>query len=766
MRSSSPDRAGDSLRVAHRPPTEVSGGPGDRQFSAVGLPQAPSIADASMPTLVYSGSSPQELRSVLAAADPATRAQTVQRLQHERGNAFVQRLLTEVGREESDSDQTDTEPDILGDRIDRARAGGEVLDLEARRHLEAGLGKDLRNVRVHADQEADQLARAVQAVAFTTGRDMFFREGAYRPSSVQGLHLLAHEAAHVIQQGAGPVAGSPAGGGIQLSDPSDSYERTAESVANGLTANYPHKTRGPPVLQTIRKKDASPCLGSAGGALSVQRCGLIPCNCPTEKKALALQREVVCDDSGDCVKQDTSAESEEVPESQPEPTGVGEQFTSGSGDQAPQAEPEPTGVGEQFTSGSGDQAPQTEPEPTGGDDQSSSADGGEEAKTEPEALGVSDESTAEDEAPGVKPEALGVDEGSEGEEAPATEPEARGVGEEFTSASSGPAGAGIAEFGSSPNTPSEATQGSGCTYEPGEVDESRASGGAVDGFPPDPALSKDALLSDFEPGQTAIRPAHGSFLREIVGRFHLDTTQPTAKVSLLQGFTDCVAKENINLGLRKVRASLVFDFLLSQNARMENLGRAEAGPAGEVMGDNLTRKGRARNRSVLIRVEPQASTEPSPPPPPKKCRKGQVFQARIVEGASAGQFFEVAHLTMEIHNLDCKIGRMFSFDGVVGLGLGTFVSISGTSAFKRFSTDKPVGFHGFEGAAIWNSFQAQLGVGPSLDIFTGQNISVIFFGLKNFPDPDATETGKGVTAAAYHGPFEIAGDEFRIGTSR
>jgi hypothetical protein len=77
--------------------------------------------------------------------------------------------------------------------------------------LEAGLGADLSSVRVHTGGEADHLARSVDAVAFTTGSAIFFRSGAYNPGTSVGLHLLAHEATHTMQQAAGPVAWSAEG---------------------------------------------------------------------------------------------------------------------------------------------------------------------------------------------------------------------------------------------------------------------------------------------------------------------------------------------------------------------------------------------------------------------------------------------------------------------------------------------------------------------------------------------------------------------------
>ena len=64
-----------------------------------------------------------------------------------------------------------------------------------------------RRDAVHTDGEADALSRELGAKAFTSGRDIFFREGAFDPSTPEGFELLVHESTHVLQQAAGPVAG-------------------------------------------------------------------------------------------------------------------------------------------------------------------------------------------------------------------------------------------------------------------------------------------------------------------------------------------------------------------------------------------------------------------------------------------------------------------------------------------------------------------------------------------------------------------------------
>ena len=56
---------------------------------------------------------------------------------------------------------------------------------------------------MHTDAQSDQLNRSIQAKAFTTGQDVFFRQGAYVPGSSSGQELIAHELTHVVQQNGG-----------------------------------------------------------------------------------------------------------------------------------------------------------------------------------------------------------------------------------------------------------------------------------------------------------------------------------------------------------------------------------------------------------------------------------------------------------------------------------------------------------------------------------------------------------------------------------
>lgn len=87
---------------------------------------------------------------------------------------------------------------------DVLRSPGQPLDTAARAFMEPRFGYDFSQVRVHADAKGAQSARAVDAHAYTVGRDVVFGAGQYAPGTTPGRKLLAHELTHVVQQAARP----------------------------------------------------------------------------------------------------------------------------------------------------------------------------------------------------------------------------------------------------------------------------------------------------------------------------------------------------------------------------------------------------------------------------------------------------------------------------------------------------------------------------------------------------------------------------------
>lgn len=84
--------------------------------------------------------------------------------------------------------------------IEGARGGGAGLDEGTRSSMEGAFNADFSSVKVHTDSASDSLNQSLQSKAFTTGQDIFFRQGEFSPQSSGGQELLAHELTHVVQQ--------------------------------------------------------------------------------------------------------------------------------------------------------------------------------------------------------------------------------------------------------------------------------------------------------------------------------------------------------------------------------------------------------------------------------------------------------------------------------------------------------------------------------------------------------------------------------------
>ncbi|MEJ6483240.1 DUF4157 domain-containing protein [Nostoc punctiforme UO1] len=93
----------------------------------------------------------------------------------------------------------------LANSINSARGAGQSLDASLQQSMGQAMGTDFSGVRVHTDAQADQLNQSIQAKAFTTGQNVFFRQGEYQPGSRGGQELIAHELTHVVQQNGGAV---------------------------------------------------------------------------------------------------------------------------------------------------------------------------------------------------------------------------------------------------------------------------------------------------------------------------------------------------------------------------------------------------------------------------------------------------------------------------------------------------------------------------------------------------------------------------------
>jgi hypothetical protein len=89
-------------------------------------------------------------------------------------------------------DEFEAEADRFADSASKPSPSGTAL---------RSRGVDLSAVRVHTDERAAESASAVNALAFTLGNRIVFGRERYAPNTPAGRRLLAHELAHVAQQG-------------------------------------------------------------------------------------------------------------------------------------------------------------------------------------------------------------------------------------------------------------------------------------------------------------------------------------------------------------------------------------------------------------------------------------------------------------------------------------------------------------------------------------------------------------------------------------
>jgi hypothetical protein len=88
-------------------------------------------------------------------------------------------------------------------RIQSLKGSGQPLPESVRAYFNPLFGEDFVQVRVHKNSETAEMARELNAKAFTIGRNIVFGSGQYSPETQAGKKLLAHELTHVVRQANG-----------------------------------------------------------------------------------------------------------------------------------------------------------------------------------------------------------------------------------------------------------------------------------------------------------------------------------------------------------------------------------------------------------------------------------------------------------------------------------------------------------------------------------------------------------------------------------
>ena len=132
--------------------------------------------------------------------------------------------------------------------------------------MEPRFGHDFSQVRVHRDAQAAASARAVNALAYTVGRNLVFGAGQYSPATDAGQSLMAHELTHVVQQSANKNDRVQT---VRVAQPNEPAEEEAEYMSRAVPESTPFSVRVSTASQVARQKPSEGKLESTKKALDL-----------------------------------------------------------------------------------------------------------------------------------------------------------------------------------------------------------------------------------------------------------------------------------------------------------------------------------------------------------------------------------------------------------------------------------------------------------------------------------------------------------------
>ncbi|MSP62432.1 MAG: DUF4157 domain-containing protein [Myxococcales bacterium] len=153
-----------------------------------------------------------------------------------------------------------------------AAGGGSPLPENVRKELEKKLKADFSNVRIHTGGEAAEHTKDVGAKAATVGNNIFFDAGEYDPHSPNGKAMLAHELAHVIQQGGAPSKKEDAKVGAE--DHGTEKEAVAVEGAVRGGGEAPSVSKGGDAPSTVRRYGAGYVAKGQHGEIEMTAAGV------------------------------------------------------------------------------------------------------------------------------------------------------------------------------------------------------------------------------------------------------------------------------------------------------------------------------------------------------------------------------------------------------------------------------------------------------------------------------------------------------------
>ncbi len=163
-------------------------------------------------------------------------------------------------RKKSDEQFFSTNADQSRSELEQGSDQVNALSKDTQGEMGAALGGDFTNVKIHTGPKAEQMSEAMNAHAFTYGKDIYFNKNMFNDNTRQGKMLLAHELVHTMQQQHGNAEGA-------------TNEQATEAAANAHMENAAAGLSGNEKSSSYKSGKGS-TLSSTG--LHVQRCAKAP----------------------------------------------------------------------------------------------------------------------------------------------------------------------------------------------------------------------------------------------------------------------------------------------------------------------------------------------------------------------------------------------------------------------------------------------------------------------------------------------------------
>ena len=176
---------------------------------------------------------------------------------------------------------------------------GQPINPATRAFFESRFGHDFSAVRVHTDAHASESAQAVNALAYTVGRDVVFDAGRYAPRTSEGMKLLAHELTHVVQQTSiGVRSGSSHAVALD-----NSGEVEAEHAASQVLNGAPTRVVAPEPFGVLQRQEKKNPLDDKAKAITAKAKDT---QVDSDKRAIQLVRDIIAEYySGEAAKVDS-----------------------------------------------------------------------------------------------------------------------------------------------------------------------------------------------------------------------------------------------------------------------------------------------------------------------------------------------------------------------------------------------------------------------------------------------------------------------------